>query len=173
MSFSNAKYFLLHNMGRGIFIIMFLAVISMTGCGGAGTVNNNVTENIASSTEQTEYINPVPSQYFRDASNKGSVVIENYKSYDYTLDNPEEITKTAYVYLPYGYDPDDSSKRYDVFYLVHGWTMTAGDFFNDSGLVSMFDNMIQNGDIPPVIVVCATFDAENKYTELFTFNRGA
>lgn len=42
--------------------------------------------------------------------------------------------------------------------------MTAGDFFNESesGIVPMLDHMIENGDIPPLIVVCATFDAQNQ-----------
>ena len=50
---------------------------------------------------------------------------------------------------------------------MHGWTMTAGDFFDpaQSSIVSMLDHMIENGDIPPVIVVCATFDARNQPQE--------
>ena len=74
------------------------------------------------------------------------------------------IQKTAYVYLPYGYDETDEDARYDILYLMHGWTMTAGDFFDpaQSDSVPMLDHMIENGDIPPVIVVCATFDAQNQ-----------
>ena len=47
---------------------------------------------------------------------------------------------------------------------MHGWTMTAGDFFQSSqnDIVNMLDNMIEKGDIPPVIVVCVTFDAQNQ-----------
>ncbi len=44
---------------------------------------------------------------------------------------------------------------------MHGWTMTAGSFFSDSNLVEMFDNMTEAGLIEPLIVVCATFDAQN------------
>ena len=42
--------------------------------------------------------------------------------------------------------------------------MTAGDFFDEtrSGIVPMLDHMIESGDIPPLIVVCTTFDAENQ-----------
>ena len=87
-----------------------------------------------------------------------------YESRDYTSETEEVIEKPAYVYLPYGYQETDTETRYDILYLMHGWTMTAGDFFGDpqSGIVNMLDHMIENGDIPPVIVVCATFDAENQ-----------
>lgn len=66
---------------------------------------------------QTEYITQIPPSYFRSALNSEQVI-----SYDYTSDSRNEITKTAYVYLPYGYD---ETKQYDILYLMHGWTMTA------------------------------------------------
>lgn len=28
-----------------------------------------------------------------------------------------------------GYDEADPGKRYNILYLMHGWHMTAGDFF--------------------------------------------
>ena len=51
---------------------------------------------------------------------------------------------------------------------MHGWTMTAGDFFQSSqnDIVNMLDNMIEKGDIPPVIVVCVTFDASVFHRDL-------
>ena len=85
-------------------------------------------------------------------------------SRDYTDASQPVLQKTAYVYLPYGYDEADQETRYNILYLMHGWTMTAGDFFDEtrSGIVPMLDHMIESGDIPPLIVVCATFDAENQ-----------
>ena len=114
--------------------------------------------------EQTEYIGTVPDACFENAKQQGQVTEIRYESRDYTADDEPAIEKTAYIYLPYGYDEDDSETRYDILYLMHGWTMTAGDFFQDpqSGIVNMLDHMIQSGDIPPVIVVCATFDAQNQ-----------
>ncbi len=114
--------------------------------------------------EQTEYISAVPEEYFASSDHPGQVVEITYDSRDYTDSAEPAIQKTAYVYLPYGYDEADQETRYDVLYLMHGWTMTAGDFFNtaQSGIVSMLDHMVENGDIPPVIVVCATFDAQNQ-----------
>ena len=114
--------------------------------------------------EQTEYISAVPEEYFAPSDHPGQVVEITYDSRDYTDAAEPAIQKTAYVYLPYGYDEPDQETRYDVLYLMHGWTMTAGDFFDtaQSGIVSMLDHMVENGDIPPVIVVCATFDAQNQ-----------
>lgn len=153
-----------------IVCIMIIMMIFMTGCGGGSTstISNSNNENMPEQnqeenqnqeTNQTEYISQIPESYFRTAANKGQVITETYRSYDYTSGNREAITKTAYVYLPYGYD---ESKQYNILYLMHGWTMTAGDFFNDSSLVSILDNLIADGSIKPLIVVCATFDAENK-----------
>ena len=111
------------------------------------------------STAQTEYISQVPAEYLREAQNKGRVVAETYRSRDYTTSSDEYITKTAYVYIPHGYS---SSKHYSTFYIMHGWTMTAESFFTDCDLVNMLDTLIERGDIEPLIVICATFDAENK-----------
>ncbi|MBQ6737790.1 MAG: hypothetical protein IJP41_04970, partial [Synergistaceae bacterium] len=153
------------------FIVIMIFTISLTGCGSgsSGAVNsenNNAPEQDneqeqtqEQETSQTEYISQSPLSYFNSAAQKGQVITETYKSYDYTSDNREEITKTAYVYLPYNYD---ESKQYDILYLMHGWTMTAGDFFNGSNIINVLDNLIVNGNIKPLIVVCATFDAENK-----------
>ena len=113
---------------------------------------------------QTEYISPVPEEYFVPSDHPGQVVEITYDSRDYTSASEPAIQKTAYVYLPYGYDENNPETRYDILYLMHGWTMTAGDFFDpaQSGIVPMLDHMIENGDIPPLIVVCATFDAQNQ-----------
>ena len=113
---------------------------------------------------QTEYISAVPEEYFAPSDHPGQVVEITYGSRDYTDPAAPAIQKTAYVYLPCGYDETDEDTRYDVLYLMHGWTMTAGDFFDTarSGIVPMLDHMVENGDIPPVIVVCATFDAQNR-----------
>ena len=61
---------------------------------------------------------------------------------------------TAEIYLPYGYD---ESKQYDIVYLMHGMggdqNTFLGDAFMDGGLKVVLDNMIEEGKIPPVIVV--------------------
>ena len=114
--------------------------------------------------EPIEYISAVPEESFAPSDHPGQVVEITYDSRDYTDTAEPAIQKTAYVYLPYGYDETDQETRYDILYLMHGWTMTAGDFFDpaQSGIVSMLDHMMENGDIPPMIVVCATFGAQNQ-----------
>lgn len=115
------------------------------------------------SQEQTECLEAIPAAYFENSDRPGQVIQVTYESQDYTGDDTA-ITKPAFVYLPYGYDESDTDTRYDILYLMHGWTMTANDFLGEgrSNLVNILDNMIASGDIPPVIVVSATFDAENQ-----------
>lgn len=113
--------------------------------------------------EQTEHISAIPEQYFEPSGQPGQVIQVEYESHDYTA-NESPITKTAFVYLPYGYDEADTDTRYNILYLMHGWTMTANDFLSAgrSRLVNILDNMIEARDISPVIVVSATFDANNQ-----------
>ena len=157
---------------------MVLALLGLTACGGGtGTAQVQLEQTSQAveaagggsapdslPMEQTEYISAVPEEYFAPSGHHGQVVEVTYDSRDYTDAAEPAIQKTAYVYLPYGYDEADQETRYDVLYLMHGWTMTAGDFFDpaQSGIVSMLDHMVENGDIPPTIVVCATFDAQNQ-----------
>ena len=158
--------------------ILVLTLLGLTACGsGSGTdqtqpeqttqtveAAGNMDRKETVSQAQTEYISAVPEEYVPPSDHPGQVVEITYDSRDYTDAAEPAIQKTAYVYLPYGYDEADADTRYDILYLMHGWTMTAGDFFDTagSGIVPMLDHMIENGDIPPVIVVCATFDAQNQ-----------
>ncbi len=102
----------------------------------------------------------VPPSYLEEVENGGTIEEVTYNSKDYA-DANQDIEKVAYVYLPPGYDVDDESASYNILYLMHGWRMTAGDFFQYSNLKNILDHMIENGDIEPMIVVTPTFDAEN------------
>ncbi len=102
----------------------------------------------------------VPPSYLEEVENGGTIEEVTYNSQDYA-DANQDIEKVAYVYLPPGYDADDESASYNILYLMHGWRMTAGDFFQYSNLKNILDHMIENGDIEPMIVVTPTFDAEN------------
>lgn len=76
------------------------------------------------------------------------------------------MDKYAYVYLPYGYDAADEDTRYDIFYLMHGWTGDAelylGGENGDRPLKRIFDNLIANGDMKPMIVVTPTYYQDNE-----------
>ncbi len=105
-------------------------------------------------TEATATISDtIPAKYTtRRKDNLGTIENISYQTYDYFGDK-SEITKHAYVYLPYEYD---ESKSYNVLYLMHGiggnekeWGM-----FDDSSKVKiMMDNLIYYGDIEPFIIV--------------------
>ena len=111
---------------------------------------------------QTGMTQPVPADYLTPASLQGTVVRMDYESRDYLRDNVP-ITKTAYIYLPYGYDENDMETRYDILYLMHGWGGQAGEYFtyNDGSIKNMFDHLIENGEMLPTIIVSATFYNEN------------
>ena len=75
---------------------------------------------IVSAISQTGWTDAVPTSYRSAASKQGSITQIDYASKDYVNDS-SPITKTAYVYTPYGYDEKDSETKYDIIYLMHGW----------------------------------------------------
>ncbi len=111
--------------------------------------------------EQTGYTAAVPSSFLGEASRRGTVEPLHYQSEDYVRGSPP-VTKTAYVYLPYGYD---GSARYEVLYLMHGWGGHAGEFFEYGNVVDIIDNMIEQGVIEPLIVVSPSFYNSNSSTD--------
>ena len=114
--------------------------------------------------EQTGYTAAVPSSYKTASGHPGTVTRLDYDSKDYVRDGAA-IKKTAYVYTPYGYDENDEETRYNIVYLMHGWGGHAGEYFEFTSTKNMFDHLIENGDIPPVIIVSATFYNENSNTD--------
>lgn len=97
--------------------------------------------------------NKIPTEYFTKRSdNAGTIEYIEYTAHDYFGDGAE-ITKHAYVYLPYGYD---ETQQYDVLYLMHGiggnekeWGM----YDDTSRVKAMMDQLIYHEDIKPFIVV--------------------
>ena len=108
--------------------------------------------------EQTGYTQSVPAAYAAESSRPGTVEELVYDTKDYYSDGGD-IQKTAWIYLPYGYDPDDTETRYNIIYLMHGWGGAAGEYFfmGDGYIKTMLDRMIELGDIEPVIAVSASF----------------
>ena len=95
----------------------------------------------------------MPGSYKSDCAQQGRVVKLNY-----TTSN-RGAAKYANVYLPYGYDESDTSQKYNVFYLMHGGGENQDTIFSDDvNFKRILDNMIQNGDIDPMIVVTPTFN---------------
>ena len=112
-----------------------------------------------------QYTTPVPSEFFQVASQQGTIELVEYQSKNYTSSSLSTTHKPAYVYVPYGYDP---SQKYDVIYLLHGWTGVAQEYFlgrngnSRTGLVNIFDNLIQRGLCRPFIAVSPTWDKDNQ-----------
>ncbi len=72
----------------------------------------------------------------------------------------EAITKICNVYLPAGYDENDKDTKYNVLYLLHGvcgnryeWLYGYGKVDENYVICNIFDNLIANGDIDPLIIV--------------------
>ena len=113
---------------------------------------------------ETQYTSAVPSEFFQAASQQGTIELVEYESKDYTRSDRPTTHKPAYVYVPYGYD---ASQKYDVIYLLHGWTGVAQEYFlgrngnSRTGLVNIFDNLIQRGLCRPFIAVSPTWDKDN------------
>ncbi len=128
-------------------------------CTDNGKMPNN--ENNNPHTEFTiQMTTPVPTEYFSPATEQGKVERIEYNSKDYT-GSMQTTTKPAYVYLPYGYD---ASQKYDIIYLIHGWTGTAEVNFSwaNGRLITLFDNLIQRGKCKPFIAVSPTWDKDNR-----------
>ena len=127
---------------------------------------------------QTGRTTAVPASYKAAATRQGTVERLDYETRDYARDSAP-IQKTAYVYLPYGYDPADTETRYDILYLMHGWGGSAGEYFTMASLKNVFDNLMEQGDMKPAILVSATFyndnsdrDFSGSIQELRQFHRG-
>ena len=140
-------------------------------------VQKNRSDTAAINIPQTGWTTAVPSTYMTASGQPGTVERLDYATKDYAGDG-SEIRKTAYVYLPYGYDSADTGTRYDVVYLMHGWGGSAGEYFTMSSLKNVFDNLMEKGDMKPAILVSATFynessdrDFGGSVTELRAFHQ--
>lgn len=153
------------NMKR-VFITMAMSVMSLLGFGACSDGNvisfadNGDSGSAPSGTSRIETTTAVTPDYFKAALQQGTVELVNYESKDYTQSDRPVTHKPAYVYLPYGYD---AGKKYDIIYLMHGWTGTAQEYFGMSDrqqMKNLFDNMIQHGDCKPFIAVSPTWDKD-------------
>lgn len=122
------------------------------------------TAGLSTELPQTGWTQAVPASYLQASDRPGTVVPLTYDTLDYARDSAP-ITKTAYVYLPCGYDETDTETRYNTLYLMHGWGGHAGEYFEFTATKNMFDNLIANGDIPPLIIVSASFYNRNSNTD--------
>lgn len=107
----------------------------------------------------------IPDNYKTPAEHAGQLVRLDYETYEsMSYDSREKkLTKTAYVYLPYGYT---ENKKYNVFYQMHGgWsneTTTMGTEDNPTMLRNAIDHAIEDGIMQPLILVMPTYNNESR-----------
>lgn len=112
-------------------------------------INNNISDNFS--------IKDIPSDYLRVSSQQGTVEKFEYEtnSYDKLARN---LKKSAYIYLPYGYDENDSSTKYNIIYLLHGGGGNNRRYLVENNyLKNILDNMIEKKELDPLIVVTPTY----------------
>ena len=85
---------------------------------------------------------------------KGTVERVDYSTSVY--DDGKTYQKYCYVYLPYGYDKEDKSKKYNVLYFQHGNTCEPS-IFAIGGNKPMIDMLFESGEIEPCIMVSVTY----------------
>lgn len=99
-------------------------------------------------------------EYLSKSSHPGQVILEHYEG--------PKGTNSLYVYLPPDYD---ENQKYNIFYLMHGGGENEKTLFHqdDTMMQNIFDHMIANGDMEPLIVVTPTWNqvgSENFWQEL-------
>ena len=117
-------------------------------------------QTVAADMEQTGWTKSIPAEYFAPSTQPGSVVSLDYQTRDYAGDG-SDITKTVFIYLPNGYDPSDTETHYNVLYLMHGWGGHGGEYFEFDSQKNLFDNLMEKGDTPPLIIVSPSFYHDN------------
>ncbi|KAJ5626759.1 hypothetical protein N7528_004186 [Penicillium herquei] len=92
--------------------------------------------------------------YGNNAS-KGSLKIETYRSPGSI--SPSPGIHDYVVYLPVGYNANDTTKKYPLLYLSHGGNGAAGDWQNQAYVSNMLDRLIGDGHMEPTVVVMPTW----------------
>lgn len=98
-----------------------------------------------------EDVADVPDSYKEPAAQQGTV-----EQVSYTYETEE---KYFLIYLPYGYE--SSTERYNVLYVIHGGGGGKPETFlktdSNTALQNTIDNLIQNGEVEPFILVAPTW----------------
>ena len=101
--------------------------------------------------------------YITGVTQRGKTVMFRY---DAQTEDGQAYTKNALVYVPYGYDPEDTATRYNVLYLMHGHGGGYTTYFRGAGSFSnmqfVLDAMIEKGHIEPLLVVTPTYAVPGK-----------
>ncbi|MBP3871261.1 MAG: hypothetical protein J6E46_09820 [Faecalicoccus sp.] len=99
--------------------------------------------------------------YRKPANRQGTLVCLKYDTWDaFTYhQHRRKLTKSAWIYLPYGYD---QTQKYNIFYLSHGgWSnekTILGTDKKPSELKNAIDHAIEDMRMKPLIIVCPTYN---------------
>ncbi len=94
--------------------------------------------------------------YLRTGVPEKMGTVERFDYSTSVYDNGKTYNKTAYVYLPYCYDKEDKSRKYNVLYFQHGNTCEPA-MFAIGGNKYMFDMLFDSGELDPCIIVFITY----------------
>ena len=114
----------------------------------------------------------VPLEYKTADPYPGQIVRLDYDTSTYDNSDLRDIKKYLHVYLPYGYDANNTDKKYNVLYLIHGMSENQHTIFGGAGqtseLMKIVDNMIAEGKLEPMIIVTPTWYVEGSNKDMFS-----
>lgn len=103
----------------------------------------------------------IPDSYRKECSQKGTLEKIEYSTWDSLTYEKRQtsLKKTAWVYVPYGYD---QTKPYNIFYLSHGgWSdesTVLGTPSSPSELKNAIDHAVANKEMIPMLIVSPTYN---------------
>lgn len=154
---------------RKIFACLLAAGIlaaAFSGCAQASATEESIATEQSSKSSHFSGVIPteleyIPDGYTRPAQHSGTLeklTYDTWESFTYEQ-HSQKLTKEAWVYLPYGYTPE---QKYNVMYLSHGgWsneTTIMGTDINPSPFKNVIDHAIEDGKIKPLILVLPTYN---------------
>ena len=154
-------------MNRFVTMISGLVLILSLGvCGSAAQSTASAEQSAQEPFERNgrgipEKLEEIPDAYRKPALQEGTLIPLEYDTWEsFTYEqHQQKLAKTAWVYLPYGYD---ESERYNIFYLSHGgWSneeTVLGTATQPSELKYAVDHAIEDGRMKPLILVCPTYN---------------
>ncbi len=132
----------------------------------AATTESAVTEEVADVAPERIYpdnaYKELGREYREDSDiERGTVVRFTYDTKDNVGGGDTVYQKYALVYLPAGYDENDTETRYNVMYFMHGGSDSPQWFLKGEGEKSpfsyLFDYMIANGEMEPAIICFVSY----------------
>ena len=108
------------------------------------------------------------------AAQRGTVQEINYPTRDWSIEDETAVTaadkynKHGWVYLPAGYDKDDTSTKYPVFILLHGFGQNENTWgLSNKGrggkIKGYMDRGMASGKVEKFILVCVTGVADKTW----------